>query len=101
MNSKGIIKRKQITSLKHRSGVIDLLKIAERLGKQTRKLDNLINWREKTFSLSRRSDLKRNPVSLLKAAQVQRDAGIMNSDRALSCIFLMAERWRWISPRTI
>jgi hypothetical protein len=69
------------------SGAVALLKIADRIGRQARKADNLVNWREKiSIIIQGHADGKDKPDGILKAAQTFRDAGRIDPDQALSMI---------------
>ena len=83
-------RQKRSTTGTYLSYAADLLRIANQLSIQTRKAENTAIWCEKSSTLLEQE--KNEPLSILKAAQAQRDSGIMENDQALSCIFLMVER---------
>jgi hypothetical protein len=72
------------------AGTDGMMKLAYRLCLQTRKAENLAIWREKSITLLEQG--RHKPLLILRVAQGQRDAGVMENDQALTCIFLMAER---------
>lgn len=82
-------KVKKIAQRRNISNTIDLLKIADRLQVQARKAENIAIWQTKSAALLKQGG--QEPLSILKAAQAQRDAGFMDRDQTLYSIFMMAE----------
>ena len=86
---KQTIKVRKIAQYKHISDTTDLLNIVDHLRVQTRKAESLTIWHNKFIVPLEQG--RHDPLSILKAAQVKRDVGVMDNDKALSCIYLMAE----------
>lgn len=91
-----IAKKKQAASSAGQPGIGALLKIAASLRIQSRKAENVACWREKTFNYYVESEpvalTPKQDAALLKAAQAQRDAGVLDADLALFIIYGIAER---------
>lgn len=92
MGTKKNIKGKQSALLKYTSGVDDLLKIADSLQMQIRRAEKLLTWQERCNAILEQG--RHDPLSILKATQMTRDAGAMDKEIAFCKIFLMAE---WLS----
>ena len=86
--------KKQISSVSPKPllDVKDLLKITTQLGVEVRKAENFLNWQERCNAILEQG--RHDPLSILKAIQITRDAGSMDKDIAFCKIFLMAE---WLS----